>query len=344
MAQDKQILCKGHNSPILKCIGLKNYSEESNKSSFYMSRSEYAWFPVEAKDKQGKQKGLIPYCKDCVQKMFESYYADSNNFQLAVYYTCQKLDIPFILELFEGIFIEYKSKSAKEFNDLNKKYMGEYIKRLNQGSQKYGDKLDFSYSDSDLSNIDVKMAERERAKQDLDSLRLDWGNQEDEDYALLEYDFSSLTDSITLTKAQEMLYRDLCLARLAKRKAEQVKDSATKEKNEDVQKIQKQILDLMKTLRIDNFDEKKELSVIDRMLETRIAVQEKEKPAFHFDDVRKNADYMGKGRDFYNHIYRPFKNVILNSKEYKVAPIDESKDDEYYYNLMDEVTDISKEE
>ena len=58
--------------------------------------------------------------------------------------------------------------------------------------------------------------------------------EENDDYALLEYDFYELTDGKTLIKSQEMLYRDLCLARLSKRKAEQSKDG-------DVQKIQKQI-------------------------------------------------------------------------------------------------------
>ena len=341
MAQvsQKTLLCKGHKSPILNCTGLKVYDDDNKKSMFYVNtRSQFAWYPDIAKDKQGKQKGLIPYCKDCVQKMFEYYYENSKNFQLAVYYTCQKLDIPFILELFESIFKDYKEKSAKEFADLNKKYMGEYIRLLNQGSQKYGDKLDFSYSDSDLSNIDTKMAEREKSKQELDNLRLDWGNQEDNDYSLLEYDFASLTDNMALTKPQEKLYRDLCLAYLAKRKAEQVKDVVTKEKNEDVQKIQKQILELMKTLKIDNFAENKELSAIDRMLETRIAIQEKEKPCFYYEGLKakQNDDFLGRGKYFYDHIYRPFKNIIGNNKLYNIVPEEEDElTTEEYEDIMD---------
>ena len=342
MAQSKpiMILCKGHNSPILNCVGLKKYDDDNKKSMFYVSRSEFAWFPPEAKDKKdnkGKRAGLIPYCKDCVQKIFDYYYGESNNFQLAVYYTCQKLDIPFLEELFHSVFDLYKEKSAKEFSDLNKKYMGEYIRLLNQGSVKYGDKLDFSYSDSDLSNIDTKIAEREKSKQELNRFKLDWGNQDSDDaYAFLEYRYDVYTENKPLTPAQDALYRQLCLVELAKRRKEDNKESTKDE--------QDMMIKLMTQLKINNFDEKKELSIVERMLETRIAVQEKEKPAFHFDDVRKNADYMGKGRDIYNHIYRPFKNVVTNSKEYKIAPMDESKDDEYYYGLMDEISDVSKEE
>ena len=132
-----------------------------------------------------------------------------------------------------------------------------------------------------------------------------------------------------LTKPQEMLYRDLCLARLAKRKAEKANDS-------DVQKIQKQILDLMAKLKIDNFSENKELSIVERMLETRIAIQEKEKPAYYFEDLKRNQDYLGRGKYFYDHIYRPFKNILQGSKLYDI--VEEDKDfvsDDDYEEIME---------
>ncbi len=310
MAQGKptMILCKGHNSPVLKCIGMKNYNEVSSKSSFYASRSEFAWFPVEAKDKNGNQKGLIPYCKDCVQKMFEYYYENGNNFQLAVYYTCQKLDIPFILELFEGIFKDFKSKSAKEFNDLNKKYMSEYIGKLNLMSAKYGDKLDFSYSDSDLSNIDTKMAEREKSKAELDRFKLDWGNQDnDDDYAFLEYRYDVYTDGKTLTPAQDALYRQLCLVELAKRRKEDVKDSTKDE--------QTMMINLMAKLKIDNFNEDKEKSEIDRIIEKQIWEIENTEPC-ELVDKEEYKDFLDLGKNWGKHILRATKNLLIGSKDY----------------------------
>lgn len=329
MAQDKQILCKGHNSPILKCIGLKNYSEESNKSSFYMSRSEYAWFPVEAKDKQGKQKGLIPYCKDCVQKMFESYYADSNNFQLAVYYTCQKLDIPFILELFEGIFVEYKSKSAKEFNDLNKKYMGEYIKRLNQGSQKYGDKLDFSYSDSDLSNIDVKMAEREKSKQELDRFKLDWGNQDEaEDYKFLEDTFAKYTKGVEFVNSQqEDLYRDLCRDRLLLRKI----NDRRYDGDEAVDKIQSRIVKTMSTLKVDQFDSTRPKTPSEESFFAKIAQIETTKPADLYKEPKKYKDFNKLQMYEKDMVLRPLLNTLVGTRDFNIDIDDVEK-----YNMDEE--------
>jgi len=206
--------------------------------------------------------------------------------------------------------------------------MGKYIGELNKATTKYGTCLDFSYSDTDLSEIDIKIEARDRQKKELEEYKLDWGEHTSEDYSLLQYDFYELTDGMTLTKPQEMLYRDLCLARLAKRNAE-------KDPTADTKNIQAQILTLMKTLKIDNFSENKELSVVERMLETRIAIQEKEKPAFYYEDFKKNQDYLGRGKYFYDHIYRPFKNVLLGSKLYNIVPDDKDfVSDEDYENIM----------
>ena len=331
MAVAKMILCKGNGSPYLNCVGKKSETE------FYISRSLFAYFPAELHTQvKGKIAtiGKIPYCKDCIKKIFDLYYdGGKNSIEGAVYYTCQKLDIPFIVELYEATMDIYRNEKNKaDILNIHKTFIYKYIANLNTNSNKYKEKLDFSYSDSTLSNLTAKIEARELEKKDLDKFKLDWGVQEEnDDYALLEYDFYELTDGKTLIKSQEMLYRDLCLARLSKRKAEQSKDG-------DVQKIQKQILDLMKTLRIDNFSEQKELSVIERMLETRIAIQEKEKPASYYDDIRKNAnaDYLGKGKYFYDHIYRSIKNQFVKNKQYNIIPKDkDTMSDADYEKIME---------
>lgn len=322
------ILCRGHNNPLLKCKGMQKESE------FYSSRSPLAYYPVELKK---ATSGKIHYCKTCVQGIFEYEFNKSNNMQKAVYYTCQRLDIPFIVDLFDESILKSKGSTVAEVTQVGKKLMGEYIARLNTNKAKYGTKIDFSCSDTVLSEIDTSLEEKAKTKKELERFQLDWGLQEfDVDYDLLEYDFYELTNGISLTKSQEMLYRDLCLARLSKRKAEQSKVEQTK--GENIQRIQKQILDLMKTLKIDNFSENKELSVIERMLENRIAIQEKEKPAFYYDDVRKeaNADFLGRGKYFYDHIYRSIKNQFVKNKQYNIIPKDkDTMSDSDYEKIME---------
>lgn len=303
----KMLPCKGHNSPILKCIGMKKWDEKG--SEFYKSNSKFAYFPAELQKRGQEPVGLIPYCKECVQKIFEHYFNESNNFQLAVYYTCQKIDIPFILELFDGIFKEYKeTKSAKEYTDLTKKYMSVYITNYNKASVRYKDKTDFSFSDSDMSTIDVKIESREKAKQELDRFKLDWGNQNnDEDYAFLEYRYDVYTDGKSLTPAQESLYRQLCLVELAKRRKEDSKDSTKEE--------QDMMIKLMTQLKINNFNEDKEKSEIDRIIEKQIWEIENTEPC-ELVDKEEYKDFLDLGKNWGKHILRATKNLLVGSKDY----------------------------
>ena len=87
----------------------------------------------------------------------------------------------------------------------------------------------------------------------------------------------------------------------------------------------------MKLLKIDNFSENKEKTVVERMLESRINDLEKHDPAQYYDDLKKNADFCGRSKYFYDHIYRPFKNVFTGSRLYKITPEEEDVmlDDDY---------------
>lgn len=332
MAQGVQtkLLCKGHSSPILKCVGMKNYNVDSTKSEFYTCRSQFAWYPSDAKDRQGKQKALIPYCKDCVQKMFEYYYDSSKNFQLSVYYTCQKLDIPFIAELFASIFEDYKkNKSAKEFNDLNKKYMGEYIRKLNLGSVKYGDKLDFSYSDSDISNVDVKIAEREKTKQELDRFILDWGIQDNiEDYKILTDTFAKYTKGVEFVNSQqEDLYRDLCIDRLSLRKINDKRYDGDETKD----KIQSRIAKTMATLKVDQFDSNKPKTPSEESFFAKIAQIERTKPADLYKEPKKYRDFNKLQEYEKDMVLRPLLNTLCGMRDFNIDINDVEK-----YNMDEE--------
>ena len=73
----------------------------------FTSRSPLAYYPVEIK---GATSGKIHYCKTCVQKIFEYELERTKDMQKTVYYTCQRLDIPFIVELFDDAILESKGK------------------------------------------------------------------------------------------------------------------------------------------------------------------------------------------------------------------------------------------
>ena len=81
---EKVRLCKGHNSPLLNCLG------DMRESEFYTSWSKFT-------------DGKVPYCKTCVNKIYEYYLKETGSDKTALYFTLMKLDIPFIEEVYNSI-------------------------------------------------------------------------------------------------------------------------------------------------------------------------------------------------------------------------------------------------
>lgn len=299
------ILCRGHNNPLLKCKGMQKESE------FYSSRSPLAYYPVELKK---ATSGKIHYCKTCVQKIFEYEFNKSNNMQKAVYYTCQRLDIPFIVDLFDEAILKSKGSTVAEVTQVGKKLMGEYIARLNTNKAKYGTKIDFSCSDTVLSEIDTSLEEKAKTKKELERFQLDWGLQEDEDYSFLEYRYSVYTDGKEITPAQETLYRQLCLVELSKRRKWTAKELTKDE--------QAMILTLMEKLKISNFNEQKDKSEIDKILEKQIWEIENTEPC-ELVDKEEYKDFLDIGKNWGKHILRAIRNLIAGTKDYPDVTKDE---------------------
>lgn len=311
MAQGKPVtlMCSGHNNKILKCCGTKAYT-----GNFYMSRSPFASFPKEL-DKELKEGwGVIPYCKDCVQKIFEYYFESTNKFQLAVYYTCQKLDIPFVMDLFESIFKTFKeSKRVKEFGDLNKKYMGEYIKQLNF-SAKYKGLLDFSYSDKEMSQIDTSVADREKEEKELIKLKLSWGSQDSlDDYAFLQDRYEQYTEGVEFANAfHPDLYRDLCRDRLILRKISEGRYKG----EETITQVQNRVDGLSKKLKIDEFKSNKPKTASELCLFEKIKLVDENNVADVYKEPTIKAD-LNKIRKYEEDlVLRPTLKTLINHRDY----------------------------
>lgn len=337
--------CAGKNVEFLQCNISKPLSD------FFDSWSPYNITNIKKLNKKtNKQEYLrkTKYCKECLGKIYARYKEEFGTAEKALFYTCQMANIPFIAEKVEATF-DYVSSEAKR-GSIVKNIFGTYYSNLLKETSKHHLWQDFSCTDIDYKDIASHIEKRDIQKKDVEQLELDWGKQPDlEDYALLDYWFEELLEDRTVTKAEELLYRDLCLARLSKRKIEQFNPDAKTDTKDDVSKVQAQINNLMKLLKIDNFQEKKQESLVERMLESRIAILEKEKPAFHYADLKKNEDFLGRGKYFYDHIYRPFKNVLKGSKLYNIVP-DEEDDrttEDYEEEMLNgkdmEVEDVKNE-
>ena len=68
-----------------------------------------------------KGSGFLPYCKNCVDKMFENYLGQCGKAELAVRQLCRKLDLYWNKDIFDAAFKKSTSRSV----------MGNYLTRIN---------------------------------------------------------------------------------------------------------------------------------------------------------------------------------------------------------------------
>ena len=164
-------------------------------------------------------------------------------------------------------------------------------------------------------------------KAQIEKLELDWGYQESEDdYKFLIYMYEKYTKGVTIENPQqEDLYRDLCLARLEKRKAEQGKIDT------DITKIQGRILTLMNKLKLDEFESTKPKTVSEQLIFAKIAQIEQTKPADLYKEPNKYKDYSKLRKYMKDLVLRPALNTLVGNKDFNL-----SLDDVESYNIEDE--------
>lgn len=266
-------------------------------------------------------KGLVPYCKDCCNTMLKYYLKKTGTLEASMWYVCARLDMPFIKNVFE---------KAQEKHVNTDKFIETYYNLLWGGHsiKKALDKWEsFADSDVDFKDIQGVVKTDEGIKAQIEKLELDWGYQEsEEDYKFLEYLYDKFTQGIEFENTQqEYLYRDLCLARLEKRKAEQGKIDT------DITKIQGRILTLMNKLKLDDFESTKPKSVSEQLIFAKIPIIESKRP---WDIYNKMQEYKlsSKRRQYYKDlVLRPTLNSLVNNRDFNIDMSDLEK-----YNLDDE--------
>lgn len=147
----------------------------SNQKNFYYS-----------KDKFHEYFGRVPYCKDCVKEIYGHYYKIYQDTNLAVYYTCRKMDIPYIHANFVGA-IEALNNPDVPMNNTEENVMGAYMKGM-----AFAEKNEWGYSfdDSQGENSIEKLAsydEVTKIKRNKINNPSNAVSDEDE-YEVIEYD------------------------------------------------------------------------------------------------------------------------------------------------------------
>ena len=282
MKSNKVRLCKGHNAPLLNCIG------DVFDTEFYVSWSKFS-------------DGKVPYCKKCLQKIFEYYQNETNSEKTAAYFTLMKIDIPLIEEIYNNVV----NKKGK-FN------LSTYISELQKRDSNKDIWQDFSSTDVDLKDISEIKTIAERRKE-LNDLEKKWGIQDSvEDYDFLEDTFQRYTKGIEfINPQQEDLYKDLCRDRLLLRKINDNRYNG----EETIDKVQNRISKTMSTLKLDQFEKQKDKSDIEKILEKQIWEIENTEPA-EVVDKNEYKDYLNIESEWGNHILRALRNILAGQKDY----------------------------
>ena len=253
-------------------------------------------------------RGFVPYCKDCCNTMLNYYLQKTGTLEASMWYVCARLDMPFIRKVFERA----QSQQVK-----TEKFVETYYSFL-WGSRSMKKTLDtwdsFADSDIDYTEINTTVKDADGIKAQQKELELKWGHQEtEEDYSFLEYLYSKYTNSISIENPQqEDLYRDLCLARLEKRKIEEGKCDT------DISKTQARILNLMKTLKLDDFESTKPKTLSEQLMFAKIAQIEMTQPCDLYKEPQKYKDF-NKVRKYYQDIcLRPLKNTLAGTRDFDI--------------------------
>lgn len=253
---------------------------------------------------------VLPYCKDCCNQMVHDYIKRYQNLESALWMSCAVIGVPFVKRAFDTLEkkIDSTTKSGKKIGKQYN-YIGTYIASM-KACKKNADQWE-TFADTDVSFGDISNVRKheESIKASMDKFILDWGHHEVDDYKYLEYRYEYYTDGLgELKPSQETLYRRLCLVELAIRNKE--------EEGLEAKEEQKQLIQLMKTLGIDDFRNTKDLSMAEKIIESQIAWMEQEEPAYHYKDLEKYKDFTGREVYWYDHVLRPLKNLLVGSKEY----------------------------
>lgn len=253
-------------------------------------------------------KGYVPYCKDCCNSMLNYYLQKTGTLEASMWYVCARLDMPFIKKVFEKAQIQQVK---------TEKFIETYYNFL-WGTRSMKKALENweSFADSDVSfeEINNTVKDADGIKAQIKELTLKWGNQEtEEDYSFLEYLYSKYTNGINIENPQqEDLYRDLCLARLEKRKIEEGKCDT------DISKTQARILNLMKTLKLDDFESTKPKTLSEQLMFAKIAQIEMTQPCDLYKEPQKYKDF-NKVRKYYQDIcLRPLKNTLAGTRDFDI--------------------------
>ena len=202
----------------------------------------------QTKDKNRKFYSKVPYCKSCIKEIFNQYkkkYKD--NLNLAFYYLCRKIDVPYIHSNYTGALENIKNPDSKIFGEEN--LISAYMKGFAFSEQNgWGDSFDDSQGESNIDGIasfdeftKVKNNRRvmnnssddnyEIIEYDTGYLQSKWGLFDNNDLSYLESEYLDWKDKLggnIVEKSIDIIVKQICLQSLDIQKSREQGDDVTK--------------------------------------------------------------------------------------------------------------------
>lgn len=283
--------------------------KEKREADFYMSKA-YIY----------KNIGRLPICKMCLGEVYDRYYNKYEDEKTALYYMCRATSLCFDLSCFMGAMQEIASGKRSNIWQI-------YMTKLNSIGSKNGAGDDFDASDS----IEIDNTEYSE-ENDVDDI-MRWGNLPKKDIDFLNGQFASwITRHKCETRAEEILYEEICQMQLDIKKARENGGDTVKK----VEALQK----LMASANIRPLDQNA-MSVNENMMlwGTIVEAIERNEPCEYFEEEKRKEykDFKGYRSYFTNWVARPLKNLLASHKDYSIIPDEEFDKD--FVDIYEEVED-----
>jgi len=254
--------------------------------------------------------GKFTYCKECVKEMFNKYLTKTGSLEASMYFTLATIGYPFVRKLYETFEKQLKDKRENGITKTDSttyNYVGQYLGMRTMFKIDSLNWNDFSDTDVEIGEIKKLRKSEEILAREMDDLKLVWGkNRSIDQIEYLEYRWDVYTTDKDLTDYQESQYRNLCLCELEIFEGDNIDKASIRQRQ------------IAKVLGIDTFQIDKEKTDIEKILESQIAVLEKEEPAEYYKDLKMYYDFMGIKKSWDDHVIRPLRNLLLNEKEYHI--------------------------
>lgn len=155
----------------------------------------------QTKDKNRKFYSKVPYCKSCIKEIFGEYqrrYKDNPN--LAFYYLCRKIDIPYIHSNYTGALENIKNPDSKIFGEDN--LISAYMKGFAFAEQNgWGYTFDESQGEGEIEGL-ASFDEYTKIKKNRKVVN----PEPDEMYDVIEYDTEFLQNKWGMFTNDELSY------------------------------------------------------------------------------------------------------------------------------------------